>query len=113
MTSTANRLPAGDLEGFVPEFIIVGAGTAGLPAALSAAERGAKVLVLEKTGRIGGTLYRTGGNISAGGTRRQRERGIEDSPEEHRQDVLRISHGEMTNPELTRKAVELAPGMID
>ena len=86
---------AGGLESFAPDLIVVGAGTAGLPLAISGGEAGARVLVLEKTGQIGGTLHRTGGNISAGGTRRQRQRGIEDSPEDHYRDIMRISHEEV------------------
>jgi len=39
------------------DVIIVGAGTAGLPAAIRAAERGARVLVLEAAADIGGTLH--------------------------------------------------------
>ncbi len=103
---------AGGLESFAPDLIVVGAGTAGLPLAISGGEAGARVLVLEKTGQIGGTLHRTGGNISAGGTRRQRQRGIEDSPEDHYRDIMRISHEEV-EPELTRLACRLAPGMAD
>ena len=107
-----NLTKAAELETFDPDLIVVGAGTGGLPLAISAAEAGARVLVLEKTGQIGGTLHRTGGNISAGGTRRQRQRGIEDSPEEHYRDIMRISHEEV-EPELTRLACQLAPGMAD
>ncbi len=40
------------------DMIIVGGGTAGMPAAIFAAERGGKVLVLEKYTLIGGTLDR-------------------------------------------------------
>jgi succinate dehydrogenase/fumarate reductase flavoprotein subunit len=97
-------------DGF--DLIVVGAGTAGLPVAIAAADRGARVLAIEKTGRIGGTLHRTGGNISAGGTRRQRERGIDDSPDAHFAEVLRISHGS-ANHALTQLACDLAPGMAD
>ena len=43
--------------------------------------------------KIGGSLHVTGGHMAAAGTRRQRDRGIEDTPEEHLEDIRRISHG--------------------
>ena len=48
--------------------IIIGAGTAGIPAAIFAAERGLKVLVIEKASVIGGTLFVSTGQISGAGT---------------------------------------------
>lgn len=75
------------------DVIIVGAGTAGLPAAIQASQRGAKVLVLEASGRIGGTLHYSSGSMSAAGTSLQRSKGIDDSPAKHFQESLRINHG--------------------
>lgn len=75
------------------DVVVVGAGTAGLPCAITAAEGGARVLLVEKDCQIGGTLHISGGHMSAAGTRRQAERGIEDSPEEHLADIRRISKG--------------------
>lgn len=72
---------------------MIGAGTAGLPCAIHAAQAGARVLLLEKDAKIGGTLHVTGGHMAAAGTRRQRDRGIEDTPEEHLKDIQRISQG--------------------
>lgn len=74
------------------DVIIVGAGSAGLPAAIFAAQRGARVLQIEADGRIGGTLYWSSGQISAAGTRLQKQLGIEDSWEEHYKDAQRIAH---------------------
>src|SRR4051794_40766172 len=73
--------------------VVVGAGAAGLACALHACRAGARVLLVEKDSRIGGTLHLSGGHLAAGGTARQAERGIEDSPAAHRQDVQRISRG--------------------
>ncbi|HEY8533116.1 MAG TPA: FAD-dependent oxidoreductase [Micromonospora sp.] len=75
------------------DVVVVGAGTAGLPCAITAAEGGARVLLVEKDAQIGGTLHISGGHMSAAGTRRQAERGIVDSPEEHLADIRRISKG--------------------
>jgi fumarate reductase flavoprotein subunit len=80
--------------------------------AIEAAQRGKRVLVIEKTGRIGGTLHTTGGHMSAGGTRRQAQLGITDSPETHFADVLRIC-GDTADEALVRLACELAPTTLD
>jgi fumarate reductase flavoprotein subunit len=94
------------------DLIVVGAGNAGMPCAIAAAEAGARVLVLEKADEVGGTLHITGGQMSAAGTRRQRRRGIEDSPDRHFDDVMRISHGK-ADPVLVRLAVDLAASTVD
>ncbi|GIW08461.1 MAG: flavocytochrome c [Dehalococcoidia bacterium] len=112
MTMTTSRPEAAGLDGFQPDIIAVGAGTAGLILAYSAAEAGARVLLLEKTDRIGGTLYISSGMFSAGGTKRQRERGIEDSPDEHFADIIRISR-DTVNRELVRRYVDIAPALVD
>lgn len=92
--------------------VVVGAGTAGMPLAITAADRGLRVIVVEKSKHVGGTLHYTGGIMSAGGTRRQSECGIEDSPEDHFEEVMEISGGE-ADPELVRRAVEEAPRTVD
>ena len=74
------------------DFIVVGAGTAGLPCAIFGAKAGARVLVVEKESQIGGTLHVSGGHMSAAGTKRQKERGIQDSTEAHFKDIQRISN---------------------
>ncbi|MGE0580610.1 MAG: FAD-dependent oxidoreductase [Steroidobacteraceae bacterium] len=94
------------------DLIVVGAGTAGLPAALFAARRGARVLLLEKAAQIGGTLWFSGGQMSAAGTRLQKAKGIVDSPAEHLADIMRISRG-TANAEVVRLAVEHAAGTVD
>ncbi len=75
------------------DVIVVGAGTAGIPAALAAAERGLRIALIEAADDIGGTLVLSGGSISAAGTPMQRAAGIEDSAERHFADALRINHG--------------------
>ncbi len=94
------------------DLIIAGAGTAGLPAAIFAAERGAKVLLIEAAERIGGTLYWSSAQMSAAGTRRQAARGIEDHPDLHFDDVMRITAGR-ANPHIVRLAVDNAADTIN
>ena len=75
------------------DLVVIGAGTAGIPAALFAAERGARVAMIEKAPVVGGTLFLSGGMMAAAGTVFQREHGIEDSPDAHFDDIMRISNG--------------------
>lgn len=75
------------------DVIVVGAGTAGIPTALFAADRGARVLLIDAAAEIGGTLHLSSGSVAAAGGARQAAQGIEDSPERHLADSLRINHG--------------------
>jgi fumarate reductase flavoprotein subunit len=50
--------------------------------------------------------------MAAAGTRRQRERGIEDSVDEHLADLDRIGGG-LADPDILQRSVELAPIAID
>ncbi|HWU02770.1 MAG TPA: FAD-dependent oxidoreductase [Novosphingobium sp.] len=75
------------------DVLVVGAGTAGIPAALGAAQRGLDVLLVEAAQDVGGTLHLSSASISAAGTSLQAAHGIEDSAEQHFADALRINHG--------------------
>ncbi|MGY8963446.1 MAG: FAD-dependent oxidoreductase [Rhodospirillales bacterium] len=93
--------------------IIVGGGTAGLPAAIFAGQRGAKVLVIEAASVIGGTLFLSTGQMSAAGTKLQASKGItEDSPQSHYDDVMNISHN-TADPYILRLATENAASAFD
>jgi fumarate reductase flavoprotein subunit len=94
------------------DVIVVGGGNAGIPCAIFAARRGARVLVIEAAGQVGGTLFLSGGQMSAGGTKFQKSKGIEDSPQEHFDDVMRISN-RTANPGILRLAVDNAPATVD
>ncbi len=94
------------------DILIIGGGTAGMTCAITAAQQGARVGVVEKSDHIGGALHWSGGHMSAGGTRRQKEKGIADSVEKHYKDILNITDrtGDL---DLIRMAVEEAPHTID
>ena len=94
------------------DILVVGAGTAGMPCAIAAAETGARVVVVEKTAELGGTLHLSAGQMSGAGTRIQRAQGIEDSPQDHYDDVMRIGHGH-ADPALVRQAVDEAAATLD
>jgi fumarate reductase flavoprotein subunit len=84
------RHSSGDFDTEV-DVLIVGAGGAGLVAALAAHEAGATVAVLEKSGRAGGNTALSTGSVPGAGTRYQAAAGIEDSPERLAEDLLRQS----------------------
>ena len=67
-------IPASDIKKIVTtDVVVVGLGTAGIPAALSAVEAGARVVGLEKQARIN---VSSNHDIGMMGTRLQREQGI-------------------------------------
>ncbi|MCU0426344.1 MAG: FAD-dependent oxidoreductase [Candidatus Kapabacteria bacterium] len=95
------------------DLIIVGAGTAGIPCAIEAAKAGVKrILVIEKSTVIGGTLHWTVGHLSGGGTNRQKAHGIKDSPEKHCAEVMRISE-HSADAVITKLATEEAPKTLN
>jgi succinate dehydrogenase/fumarate reductase flavoprotein subunit len=68
-----------DLEADV---VVIGAGAAGLPAAIKASDEGSSVLVVEANYDVGGHAIVSGGNVPlGGGTSAQRQYGIQDSPD--------------------------------
>jgi fumarate reductase flavoprotein subunit len=74
----------------VEKVVVVGGGGAGLCAAIAAVEAGAeKVVLLEKTPKLGGDTIISGQVISAAGTSLQAEAGIEDTPHQYLIDHLK------------------------
>ena len=67
--------------------IIVGGGGSGLAAAVSAAEQGCSVLLLEKQPQLGGPTGIAVGSFTANRTAMQQAAGIEDSLEDHAEDA--------------------------
>lgn len=87
------------------EVIVVGGGGSGLAAAVSAAEHGASVLLIEKQPELGGSTGIAVGSITANRTSLQRRAGIQDSLEDHAEDAGRFAPQEIearNNDELRR-----------
>jgi succinate dehydrogenase/fumarate reductase flavoprotein subunit len=63
------------------DVIVAGAGAAGLSAAISSADAGARVIMFETESSVGGSMALSGGVFCAAGTSVQAALGIEDSPE--------------------------------
>jgi len=91
---TARVLPAeGARFEAEADVVVIGGGAAGLVAALSAAERGAAAVVLERDRLPRGSTALSAGLVPAAGTRFQRAKGIEDSPERFAADIAAKSKG--------------------
>lgn len=94
------------------DIVVVGAGGAGLCAAVEAASKGCDVIVLEKQGIIGGnTNYSTGG-INAAMTSVQMSLGIEDSWSLFYEDTMKGGHY-LNDSVLVKSFVEHGPLTID
>ena len=63
------------------DVVIIGSGFAGLAAGIKASERGNKVLILEKMGRVGGNSVVNGGIFAVPGSELQKKNGVKDSKE--------------------------------
>lgn len=70
------------------DVIVLGAGGAGLSAALTAVKAGKTAIVLEKLPSIGGNTQISGGGMAAPCNWMQKEEGIEDSPELFESDII-------------------------
>lgn len=92
--------------------IVVGAGGAGLAAALEASRAGAWVTVLEAGGKAGGATARAGGVIYAADTAVQKAAGIEDSVAELVNYYLTVSHHRL-EPRMLRTSAEGTRRLID
>jgi fumarate reductase flavoprotein subunit len=94
------------------DVIVVGGGTAGIPCALFAAQGGARVLLIEKSPALGGTLFWSTGQIAGSGTVFQQRLGITDNPDAHFDDCMRINEN-TADPALTRLTVDHAGNTIN
>jgi fumarate reductase flavoprotein subunit len=83
------------------DIVIIGAGAAGFAAALTAADAGADVLLLEKAAEPGGSSRICGGLLAFAGTDLQQRNGIEDSSDLLFQDLREVGRNE-NDPALVR-----------
>jgi fumarate reductase flavoprotein subunit len=74
------------------EIAIVGAGGCGLTAALVAAERGKRVLLLERHAHVGGSTAMSAGIFVAAGSQLQRANGESGTPEQLAADIFQLNH---------------------
>jgi len=81
------------------DVIVVGGGNAGLPAAITAYDKGSKVIVLEASGGMASSLAMIAGGTPFTGTDLQKAEGIKDSPDNLYKEATEVSGG---SPELWR-----------
>ena len=90
------------------DIVIIGSGGAGLSSAITATEKGAKVIVLEKMAYFSGNSNRSEGEMNAAGTKQQKAHGIlDDTPERFAADTIRGGHG-LNDPALVKALTENA-----
>ena len=94
------------------DVVVIGAGGAGLTSAIAAHEKGAKVILVEKTELLGGnTNYATAG-LNAAGTKVQEKFGEKDSPELFYEDTMKGGKNK-NNKELVRVLVNNSSAIVD
>lgn len=79
------------------DIIVVGTGAAAFSAAITAANEGNSVIMLEKSGIIGGTTRRSGGGFWTPLNRHQKARGIQDNKEDAIRYMCRQSYPQLYN----------------
>ena len=95
------------------DILIAGCGLAGTCAAISAAQNGAKVIVLEALQfAAGNSALSTGSFLLGGGTSVQKGLGIEQTPEEFRGYINETSYG-MKDPAAVDRIVDNSQAIID
>lgn len=107
--SDVGSLPAFDFE---VQTLIVGAGAAGLTAALAAHEAGQQVLVIEADAVPSGSTALSAGLIPAAGTRFQQAAGIDDTPALFAADIQRKAKQE-NDPALVAAMAQNAAPVVE
>lgn len=92
------------------DVVIVGAGAAGMSAALEASNAGAKVIILEKQGIPGGATTLSGGKLLAAGTEFQEAAGFEGDTPEALYDYLKGVGGDLIDDEKLHEFTDNALG---
>lgn len=99
-------------DGGAFDVVIIGAGGAGMTAAISSYDAGASVLLLEKMAVVGGNTVCAEGGMNACCTKTQSENGIEDSVDLFASDTFAGGH-ELGNKELIRYMCENSNAAIE
>jgi len=94
------------------DVVVVGGGGAGLAAAIEAREARARVVLLEKNDKLGGSTAWSVGSITTSGSPHQQRAGIQDSPQDHFQDMPLFAGdiADRDNDELRRILCDEIPG---
>ncbi len=112
LVSFASKGKTKKASGNTFDAVIIGAGCAGLVAALRVAELGGTAAVIEKRERPDGNSIYALGSINAWGSKLQKAQGIEDSREAFFKDMMKVSAGR-ADPALTMKYAERIGADLD
>lgn len=103
---------AAKVEDQEADIVVIGAGGAGMAAAVEAASAGKKVIVLEKMPIVGGNTSRATGGMNAAGTSIQAAAGIKDDVDTFYNDTF-AGGKEENDPELLRILVDQSASAVD
>ncbi len=103
---------AGKTFEYTVPVVVVGAGAAGMTAALAARDGGAEVLLLERDHTPRGSTAMSQGNIAAAGTKSQKDAGVEDSGNRFADDIIKLTRGE-TDHDLARVFANASGPTVD
>jgi 3-oxosteroid 1-dehydrogenase len=93
------------------DVVVVGCGAAGMTAALTAAQRGLTVLVIEKTDTFGGSTARSGGGLWVPGNDVLNRARVADTPEQARAYLAHVV-GDQVPAARQRALLEHGPAMV-
>ena len=94
------------------DIVIIGAGGAGMTAAINATQAGKSVILLEKMPYVGGNTTKATGGMNAAETHYQKEQGIEDTVEQFVEDTMKGGH-DINNRDLVTVMAENSAAAID
>ncbi|WP_295478957.1 flavocytochrome c [Sutterella sp.] len=103
---------AGAAEDLTVDIAVIGAGGAGMSAAVQANELGAKVVLVEKMAMVGGNTIRAAGGLNATETALQKAKGSKDSVEIMYFDTMKGGHW-LNDPALVRTLAEKSASTVD
>ncbi len=94
------------------DVLVIGGGGCGLVASLAAAQKGARVLLVEKEKTAGGNTSLSQAMVPAAGTKFQKEAGIEDSVDLMTSDILH-KNDNGSDPHLTRHVARESSKLVE